>query len=163
MNEAHIHLLVNHFPIILPVVGILILVTGLLSKSEAVKRTAYMIFILGALTTIFAMKSGEGAEDVIKKLDETVKDFIHEHEEAAETFAIVSYVMGLIAIIGLWASFQRKKFSNTIVFITLIFAFVVLFFARETGTTGGEINHPEIRYDHNQNIIERLDEQSNNV
>ena len=29
--------------------------------------------------------------------------------------------------------------------ITLVFAFVVLFFAKQTGTTGGEIIHTEIR------------------
>lgn len=162
MNEAHIHLLVNHLPILFPVVGILILLTGIFSKSEAVKRTAMMIFVFGAISAIFAMKSGEGAEDIIKKIDETAKDYIHEHEESAETFAIVSYVMGLLSMIGLWASFKRKTFSNSLTYIILVFAFVVLFFARQTGTTGGEISHPEIRTDNNLNIIERLDDQSQN-
>lgn len=162
MNGAHIHLLVNHLPIILPAVGILILLTGLFSKSEAVKRTAMMIFILGAISTIFAMNSGEGAEDVIKKLDETAKDLIHEHEESAETFAIISYVMGLLAIIGLWTSFKRKSFSNNMTYILLVFAFIVMFFARQTGTTGGEIKHTEIRTDQNNTIIESLDEESDN-
>ena len=29
--------------------------------------------------------------------------------------------------------------------MTLVFAFVVLFFGKQTGTTGGEIRHTEIR------------------
>ena len=43
MNGAHWHLVVNHLPIVFPIVGVILLVTGLLSKSQAVKRTAFMI------------------------------------------------------------------------------------------------------------------------
>lgn len=43
------------------------MVTGLISKSEAIKRTAFMIFILGALAAIVAMSTGEGAEEVAEK------------------------------------------------------------------------------------------------
>ena len=50
MNGAHWHLVVNHLPIIFPIVGVIVMITGLISKSDAVKRTAFMIFIIGALT-----------------------------------------------------------------------------------------------------------------
>jgi hypothetical protein len=36
----------------------------------------------------------------------------------------------------------------------LIFAFVVLFFAKQTGTTGGEIRHTEIRSVNNTPSLE---------
>lgn len=145
MNDAHWHLVVNHLPIIFPLVGVIILITGFISKSEAVKRTAFMLFILGALASIVAMSTGEGAEDIVEKISGVTKNFIHEHEETAETFSILSYVLGAISVIGLWASFQKKSFSNTLAIIILVFAFVVLFFGKETGTTGGEIRHTEIR------------------
>lgn len=145
MNDAHWHLVVNHLPIIFPLVGVIILVTGFISKSEAVKRTAFMIFIVGAMASIVAMSTGEGAEEVVEKISGVTKKFIHEHEEFAETFSILSYALGAMSLIGLWASFQRKKFSNTLAIIILVFAFVVLFFGKETGTTGGEIRHTEIR------------------
>ena len=45
MNGAHWHLLVNHLPINFPIVGVIVMITGLVSKSDAVKRTAFMIFI----------------------------------------------------------------------------------------------------------------------
>ena len=48
-------------------------------------------------------------------------------------------------MLGLWASFKQKSYSSLISIATLIFAFVVLFFAKQTGTTGGEIRHTEIR------------------
>lgn len=61
MNEAHFHLIINHFPIIIPVVGMLILLSGFLIKSPLLKRVAYCLFILGTLFTIPAFASGEAA------------------------------------------------------------------------------------------------------
>jgi uncharacterized membrane protein len=145
MNGAHWHLVVNHLPIIFPIVGVIVMITGLISKSEAVKRTAFMIFIFGALAAIAAMNTGEGAEEVVEKINGVTENYIESHEETAETFAILSYILGGISLLGLWASFKQKSFSSIISIGTLIFAFVVLFFAKQTGTTGGEIRHTEIR------------------
>ena len=145
MNEAHFHLVVNHLPIIFPIVGVIVMITGLISKSEAVKRTAFMIFILGALASIAAMTTGEGAEEIVEKINGVTENYIESHEETAETFALLSYILGSISLLGLWASFKQKTFSNIIAIATLVFAFVVLFFGKQTGTTGGEIRHTEIR------------------
>jgi uncharacterized membrane protein len=149
MNGAHWHLVVNHLPIIFPITGIIIIILGLISKSEAVKRTAFLIFILGALASIGAMASGEGAEEVVEKINGVTENYIENHEETAEIFAILSYILGGISLFGLWASFKQKSFSSIISNATLIFAFVVLFFAKQTGTTGGEIRHTEIRSGNN--------------
>lgn len=145
MNGAHWHLVVNHLPIIFPIVGTIVSITALISKSEAVKRTALFIFVLGALTTIAAMTTGEGAEEVVENISGVTENFIENHEETAETFALFSYILGAISLFGLWASFKQKSFSNIIFISALVFAFVVLFFGKQTGTSGGEIRHTEIR------------------
>ncbi len=121
------------------------MITGLISKSEAVKRTAFLIFILGALASIAAMTTGEGAEEIVEKINGVTENFLENHEETAETFALLTYILGGISLLGLWASFKQKTFSNIISITTLIFAFVILFFGKQTGTTGGEIRHTEIR------------------
>ena len=145
MNGAHWHLVVNHLPIIFPIVGVIVMVTGFISKSEAVKRTAFMIFILGALAAFAAMATGEGAEEVVENISGVTENYIESHEETAETFALLSYVLGVFSLLGLWASFKKKSFSKIIALVTLVFAILVLFFAKQTGTTGGEIRHTEIR------------------
>lgn len=154
MNDAHLHLVVNHLPIIFPLLALIILVIGMISKSEAVKRIAFLIFIMGAITSIIAMNTGEGAEDFIEKLSPGTKKLIHTHEEAAEVFAILTYILGGISLLGVWASFNIKKYSNIISILAVIFSLVVLFFAQQTGTTGGEIRHTEIRNDLNLNSSE---------
>lgn len=145
MNDAHWHLVVNHLPIIFPMAALTVLATGLASKSEAVKRTAYLLFVIGALSAAVAMATGEGAEEVAENLSGVSENYIETHEEAAETFALMSYLLGGLGIIGLWASFQKKSFAKWVSIAVVLFALVVLFFAKATGTTGGEIMHSEIR------------------
>ncbi len=145
MNDAHLHLALNHLPIIIPFVAFLVLIGGIIFKSEIIKRTALLIFVLGAICTLPAFATGEGAEEVVEELQGIDHHFIHEHEEAAETFALLSYALGLLAIVGLWANLKKKNFSNLIAIVVLLFSGVVLFFAKQTGTTGGEVRHTEIR------------------
>jgi len=145
MNGAHWHLVLNHLPIVFPMVGIILMVTSLAAKSEVVKRTSYMIFILGALAAIAAMNTGEGAEEVAENLPGVTENYIETHEEAAERFALLSYALGGIALLGLWASFKQHVMGKGIKIVTLLFAVVLMFFAKQTGTTGGEIRHTEIR------------------
>lgn len=145
MNDAHFHLIVNHFPIIFTIVGVIVLLVGFIAKSEAVKRTGYLIFILASISSIVAITSGEGAEEVVENLTGVSENFIERHEESAEIFSILSYILGGMSLLGIWASFTKKHFANTISIVTFIFAIVTLFFAQETGTTGGEIRHTEIR------------------
>ncbi|NOT38347.1 MAG: hypothetical protein HOP11_13330 [Saprospiraceae bacterium] len=147
MNEAHIHLIINHLPIIFPIAGIIAIITGLISKSESVKRTSFLIFILGALATIAAMKSGEGAEDVVEKISGVSEVYIEKHEELAERFAIFSYLLGGISLLGLWISFKKNANSNIFNVVILSIALSTLFLAQKTGTSGGEIRHTEIRND----------------
>lgn len=157
MNGAHFHLLVNHLPIIFPIVGVIVIIVGLIAKSEAVKRTAYLIFAIGAMTSIAAMLSGEEAEEVVEKISGVTKNYIERHEETAEVFSILTYILGGLSLIGLWASFKQKSFSNYITILTLVFALVALFFAQQTGTTGGEIRHTEIRAENSTPVIKSKD------
>jgi uncharacterized membrane protein len=67
MNEAHLHLLFNHLPIIIPIVGLLVLFVNMIIRSEIVQRVGYLILILGAIATIPAFFTGEGAEEIVEK------------------------------------------------------------------------------------------------
>ncbi len=145
MNDAHLHLVFNHFPIIVPIVGLLILIIGFFIDSDVVKRTALGVFILGALLTFPTMYTGEGAEEIAEKLPDVTKQLIHEHEEKAETLAIINYSLGLISLLGYWAYWKQKSFANYISIAVLIIALSGLYFGKMTGTSGGEIRHTEIR------------------
>jgi uncharacterized membrane protein len=149
MNAAHWHLTVNHLPLIFPIVGALVLTVGFIIKSDAVKRTSFLIFIIGALASIGAMSTGEGAEEVIEQLGINSDNYIETHEEIAETFSILSYVLGAVSLFGMWVNIKRLSFSNTLNWAILAFSIAVIMVGKETGTTGGEIRHTEIRTSEN--------------
>ncbi len=53
-------------------------------------------------------------------------------------------------------------FSKFIAVSTILFAGVVLFFAQQAGTAGGEIRHPEIRTDFNTSNLQSENIEPNN-
>ncbi|GAA4295843.1 hypothetical protein GCM10023183_02040 [Nibribacter koreensis] len=93
------------------------------------------------------MTSGEGAEEFLENISGVTENYIEEHEESAELFSVLTYVLGVMSMIGMWANYKQKSFSNVVSMAVLVFALVVIYFGRETGTTGGEIRHTEIRSD----------------
>ena len=145
MDELHLHLVVNHLPIIFPIVGIIILLIGILSKSEVTNRNAYVIFILGAITSFAAMQTGENAENSATQIAGLSENLIEIHEEVSEIFSTLTYVLGGISLVALFLSFRNSVVSKYAPFVAGILAVVCLFFAQKVGTTGGEIKHTEIR------------------
>lgn len=145
MDELHLHLVVNHLPIIFPIVGIIILLIGIFSKSEVTKRNAYIIFILGAIASIAAIVTGENAENSATQIAGLSENLIEKHADVSEIFAILTYVLGGISLLALIASFRNSALSKYAPFAVGILAIVCLFFAQKVGTTGGEIKHTEIR------------------
>ena len=89
MNDAHLHLLVNHFPIIGTIFGLGILISGLFLKNNSVKNTAYVLFITAAIFGFLAISTGEGAEEIVEDFPNIGKKIILEHEEIAEKLALV--------------------------------------------------------------------------
>ena len=142
-NGAHLHLLVNHFPIFLPVFGFVILVVGILLKSDIVKRVAFGMFIFGGLFAFIAASTGEGAEEIAEGLKRG-ENLIHEHEEAAEVFSLVSYILALISIVALWFNYKKHPFNVLFTYIALLASVAVIYLSYPTGQTGGEITHPEV-------------------
>ncbi|MFV8369774.1 hypothetical protein [Flavobacterium sp. LB2R40] len=145
MNDAHLHMVVNHFPIIGTIFGIGILITGLLLNNDSVKNTAYIVLIIATVFGILSMSTGEGAEEIVEDFPGIGKAIIHEHEEIAEKFALLLYVTGFFALISIVASIKKFRLAKIFSFITLILALLSGIISINVGTTGGEIRHTEIR------------------
>jgi len=147
MNNEHLHMMINHFPIIGTIFGLGILLTGMFLKNKSVKNTAFVVFIFSALFVALSMATGEGAEEVSQKLPSVTKELIHQHEEMAEKLALVLYITGLFSLISIYSTFKRNPLAKLTSFITLILSAVGIFFALQTGITGGSVRHTEIRND----------------
>ena len=145
MNDAHLHLVVNHFPIIGIIFGLGILITGIFIKNNTVKNTAYFIFIVAAMFAFAAMYTGEGAEEIVEDMPTIGHQVIHEHEELAEKFAILAYILGIFSIIGFYLNLKSQLKARLFSFVILTTAIIATILSSQVGTSGGEIRHTEIR------------------
>ncbi len=155
MNDAHLHLLVNHFPILGMLFGLGILIAGLILKSNPIKNTAFVLFIVAAVFGFFAMYTGEGAEEIVEDYPNIGKAIIHEHEELAEKLALVLYATAFLSLLSLIAALKRHKFAKILSIITLLAALIAVVLSKSVGTSGGEIRHTEIR----ENTIQNIDKE----
>lgn len=147
MNNAHFHLLVNHFPIVGVVIGFLVLVGGLLLKKNDIKNTALVIFIGSSLLAIVAFLTGEGAEEIVEKLPTISETLIHKHEEYAELFLTMLLILGGISIVTLFLNYKKSQFTNYGFICVLLLSIGSIGTSKYVGTSGGEITHIEIRSD----------------
>lgn len=147
MNDAHLHLLVNHFPIIGTIFGLGILIAGIIFKNNAVKNVSYVIFIVTAIFAFIGMSTGEGAEEIVEDMPNVGRQIIHEHEEFAEKLAFVLYVLGAVSLFGLYANLKNHSKAKLTTYLALVIAIVGVVLAKSVGTSGGEIRHTEIRSD----------------
>ena len=145
MNDAHLHMVVNHFPIIGTILGLGILIAGLLLTNKSVQHTAYVLFAIAAIFGLLSMNTGEGAEELVEDLPNVGKQIIHEHEEIAEKFVILLYLTGAVALLSLFMSFKNHAKAKFFAYATLILAIGTAVLSKNVGTSGGEIRHTEIR------------------
>ena len=141
MNDAHLHLLVNHFPIVGTILGLMILIWGVSLRNISIKNTACFLFIIAAVFTVFSMATGEGAEELVEDMPAIGHEIIHNHEELAEKFAIVMYLLGVVSVIGLITNFRNHPKATFFSYVIVVIAVVAVFLSVKVGTSGGEIRH----------------------
>lgn len=144
MNDAHLHMIFNHFPIIGSIFGFCILLAGIVLKNKSIQQTAFVLLIISAVFGLLTMRTGEGAEEIAENLGAS-HDIIHEHEEIAEKFIILLYLTGAVSLIALIASIKNHSKAKTLAFITMLLALGSSILSKPVGTSGGEIRHSEIR------------------
>jgi len=147
MNQAHIHLLITHLPIFGSILGAIVLVHGLWTKSNQTKIAAYNIFIVSSIGAGIAYLTGEAAEETVEKIQGVSKNMIDQHQDFA-TFALISLiVLGVIALLGLFLTLRKSSFIKPIALIMLFVSLISFVLVARTGYLGGQIRHTEVNAD----------------
>lgn len=145
MNEAHIHLMVNHLPVIGLLISIGVLTFAVFRRQPEFIRLGLWLVFLTALSTIPAYYSGEGAEEVVEHLPGISESLIEEHEELAEIGFLISQLTGLLALAGIMVSRRSDRYLRPLSILTIAAASGTLGFLGMVANSGGKINHPELR------------------
>lgn len=145
MNTTHLHLLLNHVPVVGAALGVLILLIGCWRKSDEVKKAALILFALVSLVAIPAYVSGEPAEDGVKGLPGISKPIIEKHEEAAAVAFTGIVVLGLLALVGLIRYRRERAIPPWFTTSALVVSLIVCGLMAWTANLGGQVRHTEIR------------------
>src|SRR5471032_633576 len=101
LTSPHIHLLLNHIPILGSIFASVLLVVAMARGSEELRRLSFIIFVGDALITAPVYFSGSYADHIVNHVAGVVDDLIDPHEWAAEIAAILAGVLGVYALVGL--------------------------------------------------------------
>ncbi len=144
-NGAHLHLLVNHLPIVGTYMSLLVLSTGFVLKNTTVKTTGLGLMVVSALVAIPAFLTGEPAEHILEAAGQANDQLIEVHEETAEWGIWVCEISGIIALIAFFTSVRQMKVARTLTFLAIVAALMSSLTWIRVGNTGGEIRHTEVR------------------
>ena len=147
MSWAHLHLALNHVPVIgLPIV-LLLLAWAIVRRSPELTKASFGLLVLLAIVTITVQLTGEPAEELVEGLPGVLESMVERHEEAAVlgTFGMVA--VGVIALIGLWRLRAGRILARWYPSAVLVAGVIVAGMMSWIANLGGQIRHSEIRVD----------------
>lgn len=146
MNWPHVHLLLNHVPVMGVPFGFLLLAAALARKSLELTKASLGVFAVVALVTIPVYLAGEPTEEVVEHLPGISESFIEEHEESALLSLVAIEILGVLAVAGL-VLFRGSSIPTWFVTTSLVLSLLAAVSVGWTANLGREIHHPEIRSD----------------
>lgn len=143
MNVVHLHLLLNHLPVVGSLFAMLLFAGSLYKRAVSLRFALWFAVALGA-TALAVYLTGEPAADTVEKLVGITERSIERHEEAAELTTIVAGTLGALALIALML-FRRREVPRWIGAAGLVGTVLLSAAMGWTANLGGQIRHSEIR------------------
>lgn len=146
MSAVHLHLMLNHFPVVGALIGILLLAVALLRRSSELAKVTLGLFALLGAASLAVFLTGEPAEELVEKLPGFSESITHAHEEIAELATIVMVGFGVLAL-GTLALYRRRALPRWVTAGGLAVALAAGGLMGYTGYLGGQVRHTEVRAD----------------
>ncbi|WP_276499466.1 hypothetical protein [Pontibacter litorisediminis] len=145
MDLTHIHLLLNHFPIVGTLIGGGVMLWGMARNQKTIKAVASAIIISMTILAIPVYLTGEPAEELVENVPGILESALEEHEEAAELAIWVMAAAGVASLAALllqYRSSSKAPFGLATILTLLAFAAMA-----RVGYLGGQIRHTELQRD----------------
>ena len=150
MNLVHVHLWLNHLPILGTMIALAIFALSLVVDHDEMKQAGLALFAFIALFAIPAYMSGNAAGEVIKNNADASMELIQAHQGSALVAFIFIELTGAVSLFGLFRFSRTQKNpwmerpGKVTLFVVLALAIATSGLMAVAGNTGGEIRHAEI-------------------
>ncbi|EKD41318.1 MAG: hypothetical protein ACD_73C00769G0009 [uncultured bacterium] len=145
MDFVHLHLIVNHFPVVAVILGTLFFIISLLAKCEDSRKLSLMLWVVAAFLVGPAYFSGEEAEETLEHEAWFEEGFVEHHAEKGELAMIAALVLGVGAAAGLYFIKRKNSFPKPLAAGLLILSLGTSYLIADAANHGGQIRHLEIR------------------
>lgn len=144
MSLAHLHLLLNHVPVV-GIVG-LVLLFGLAvwRRSSELGKAALGLTVALAAVAVVVYLTGEPAEELVERLPGFDEALVEHHEDVAKLATIAFAALGLLAGWLLWVD-RGRPLRRGAALGGLAGSVIVSALLAWTANLGGQIRHTEIR------------------
>ncbi len=109
MNERELHLILNHFPVILSVMALFASLIAIATKSRSAWIYAAASLAIAGLFSYPSVLTGHGAHEVIEDFWYVKAGSWDEHREAAGYANIMALLSGVIAAYAWWKLTRSKE------------------------------------------------------
>jgi hypothetical protein len=144
MNAVQSHLMLNHIPVLAPLLAALLVAAGLAFRSQPILRVALALLVFAALMAVPVYLTGEPVEEVTKALPGVTEAQIDLHEDTALVSLILLGALGLAAAAAL-SVYRRRPVPGDVGVAILIATFMVAGQVAWTAHLGGQIRHTELQ------------------
>lgn len=144
MDAAHLHLLLNHAPVVGLVFSSLLLAYGLAIRSDEVTRAGFWALGLVGLAAVVVYLTGEPAEELVEGLPGFSHDIMERHETAALWATSVTAAVGAAALGGLYV-YRDATVPRKVGVLMLVLSVVAIVPMGWAANLGGQVRHEEIR------------------
>lgn len=108
-DAPHIHLMINHFPIILGVVGCVAAIIALVTGRRDAWLYAVITLTLAAVTVVPVHLTGDSAADVMKHRWYVVRESIEKHDDMSGITMWVMLIAGVASAYAWWRMVRRGE------------------------------------------------------
>jgi len=147
MNLAHLHLVLNHFPTVGFGSGIGLFVLSFFLKNDVLRQLGLAVMFVMALVAIPVYETGVAASETISGIPGVSSTLIAAHEDAALLAFVFMEITGALAWLELWQVRRISRPTRGNVWAVFLFSVVTLGLMLRAANLGGDIRHPEIRFD----------------
>lgn len=145
MNWTHLHLALNHLPVLGVPFVVLLLAWGWVFRQREVVRVAVLWMALLSVVAIAVKFTGDFAVDVDPKRLSEARVYVDRHEESADQATTAVFLLGLAAAVALYLGRGERVLPAWMLAVLVALGTGTSGLYARSANLGGQINHPELR------------------
>lgn len=143
MSLPHLHLVLNHLPVIGSVIAVGLLLLAMVRRSADLRRAGLEVLVIVGLLTLPVYLTGVGAQPEIEDRPGISVAVIAAHHDSAMFGSLFMLLTAVVAWVCLWQGRRLARPSRGLFGAVLILAVISLAAMGRTANLGGQIRHPD--------------------